>query len=241
MIPLVVTMETIGPLQARIVAPRDDIPVERVIVLLHGFGAPGDDLVSLAGELPLAPGTRYVFPQAPIDLGGGRAWWNIDWQERARYERSGDWEGYTRLVPPGLAAASQAIEQLLDVIESKWHVPPTHIVLGGFSQGAMMTVDVAARRAHKPRMLVLLSGALVATPHWVPQAASLKGLPIFQSHGTSDATLPLSQAEKLRDQLGAAGARVAWMTFSGGHAIPREVLSALRTFLFNADGTLHDP
>lgn len=241
MLPFVVTLETLGSLQARIVAPRDDIPVERVVVLLHGFGAPGDDLVALARELPLAAGTRYVFAEAPIDLGGGRAWWNIDWQERARYERSGDWQGYTRLVPEGLEAANHAVNTLLDVIEKKWHVPPHQIVLGGFSQGAMMTVDVAARRAHKPRMLVLLSGALVATPHWVPEAGTLKGVQIFQSHGTADQTLPLSQAEKLRDQLGAAGARVAWMTFAGGHAIPREVLNALRSFLFEADGTFAAP
>jgi len=236
MLPFVVTLETLGSLHARVVAPRDDIPVERVVVLLHGFGAPGDDLVSLAQELPLSPGTRYVFPEAPIDLGGGRAWWNIDWQERARYERSNDAAGYAQLVPPGLEAAELALNALLDHLEKKWHVAPNQIVLGGFSQGSMLAVAVAARRAHKPRFLVILSGALVAAPHWIPQAPSLKGLPVFESHGTVDPTLPLAQAELLRDQLGAAGAQVAWMTFRGGHGIPREVLDALRTFLFKADG-----
>ncbi len=229
MLPLVMTLQTLGTLKARVVAIDKDPEVKRVVVLLHGYGAPGDDLVALAEALPFEKGTRYVFPEAPIDLGGGRAWWMIDWAERAQFERSGDWRGYTERVPPDLATAENAVNALLDIINDKWKVED--VVLGGFSQGAMLAVDVAARRKRKPHALVCMSGAPVATPRWAAQAASLKGLAVFQSHGTADQTLPFVTGEALRDILKVAGANVEWHAFAGGHGIPHEVLLALRDFL----------
>jgi phospholipase/carboxylesterase len=231
MLAIAVTLQTLGSLKAHVVDAVPNTPVERVVVLLHGFGAPGDDLLSLATALPKTKGTRYVFPEAPIDMGDGRAWWIIDWHERSRYEARGDIEGYVALVPKGLAEASQKLSAMLEHIEQSWGVPPERLVLGGFSQGAMLTLDVAAQRTKKPAALLLLSGSLTGTTRWLPKAGSLKGVPIFVSHGKSDPVLPYAVAERLRDELKHAGAKVEWAPFSGGHAIPEPTIAALITFL----------
>ncbi len=85
----------LGPLDVRMTGGSDgDGGGEGpVVVLLHGFGAPGDDLVGLWRSFAAPRGTRYVFPEAPIALGhqyaGGRAWWWIDLEMRSRREMEG--------------------------------------------------------------------------------------------------------------------------------------------------------
>ena len=61
-----------------VAAEGDDSPVTTAVVLLHGWGAAGDDLVALADEL-VRPGTRFFVPEGPlVEMGGGRAWWHLD-------------------------------------------------------------------------------------------------------------------------------------------------------------------
>ena len=80
----------IGSLDCGVVRPQDeDSPINTLAVFSHGFGANGDDLVGVAGELlqimPLQTGMIFVFPEAPLSLEsegipGGRAWWNLSIQ-----------------------------------------------------------------------------------------------------------------------------------------------------------------
>jgi phospholipase/carboxylesterase len=210
-----------------------------VVVLLHGFGAPGDDLVSLYRALDVPRDTRFVFPAAVLSLasegfGAGRAWWRIDMAALQR----GDLR-LTTDVPAGLEAARSAVDGVLDHIEEAWSVPASRIVLGGFSQGAMLSLDVALRRKSPPRAVALLSGSLIAENEW---RALLAGPPpsparaIFQSHGSLDPILPFSVAEALRDVLRGAGAEVTWCPFRGGHEIPPPVLDGLGRFITGALG-----
>lgn len=227
-------VEKLGTLTCRVFENSDiaaSHPIDRVVVLMHGFGAPGDDLAGLAPYLKAPIGTRLVFPEAPIDMGGGRAWWLIDWQERARFERSGDWEGYASLVPPGLAEANHAVNLMLSAIENQWGVPNEHLVLGGFSQGAMLALDVAAQRSRRPGKLVMLSGSIMGRPRWQPHLDVFKNTSVFQSHGRTDAVLPFAIAEKLHHLMQEAGANVTWVPFAGGHAIPEPVLTGLQRFI----------
>jgi len=212
----------LGPLRARIVVP--DRPAERVVVLLHGFGAPGDDLVALGEWIDAGPATAWVFPEAPLELGGldgdSRAWWMID-LDRLDRDRA-------REVPEGLAEARAQLIALLDAVRARFG---DHVVLGGFSQGSMLALDVAL---HDPRPLdglVLLSGTLLARHEWEPRMAARAGLPVVQSHGRSDGLLSFAAAEALRDLLVAAGLDVTWVPFPGGHEIPPPVLQAVAGFL----------
>lgn len=225
-----ITLELAG-LTTRIVGPDD---ATTTIVLLHGFGAPGYDLVPLAEELAL-PRARFVFPEAPLDLGGmfgdSRAWWMIDIAGIEADLRSGRARSRKAEIPEGLEQVRAQLGDMLDALVAKYAIPPDRLVLGGFSQGAMLSVDVALHRSPPPAALVLLSGTLLAEPVWLPRMNALAGVPVLMSHGRGDPLLPFGVAEELRDALMAAGAGVEWHAFGGGHEIPRAVLAAARSFL----------
>src|SRR5262249_30990993 len=105
------------------------------------------------------------------------------------------------------------------------------VVLGGFSQGAMLAADVAARTDVPLAGLMLWSGTLVAEAEWTPLLRRRKGMPVFQSHGTADPLLPYDGASRLRDVMVAAGLAVRCVPFPGGHEIPRVVVDLGGRFL----------
>jgi phospholipase/carboxylesterase len=209
------------------------------VVLLHGFGAPGDDLVGLAGAL--ASPARYVFPAAPLELGGmyaselrgeqvplgygdGRAWWLIDLARLELDLRRGTIRDRRAEIPEGLETSRGHVVRLVDEVRARW--PGQRLVLGGFSQGAMLALDVALQLPQPPDALLLMSGTLIAEAEWAPRFAKLAGVPVVMSHGRGDPLLPFAIAELLRDRLGGAGALVDWHPFDGGHEIPEDVIDA---------------
>jgi phospholipase/carboxylesterase len=220
-------------LTTRIVGPAD---APTTVVLLHGFGAPGDDLVALAQFLGArAPATRFVFPEAPLELGGlygdSRAWWLLDLARLEEELRRGTPRDRRDEIPEGLPAAREHVMRLLDQLQARFSIPNEQLVLGGFSQGAMLSLDVALHRAAPPAGLILMSGTLIAEPAWAPRMATLAGVPVVMSHGRADGLLPYAIAEVLRDKLLAVGAKVGWHPFVGGHEIPAAVLAAIADFL----------
>ena len=203
-----------------------------VVVLLHGFGAPGDDLASLWRVMGVPQGTRFVFPAALLSLAdegyaGGRAWWRIDMAAIQRGDRPRATD-----VPVGLEAARAAVEAVVDHIEGDWKVPASRVLLGGFSQGAMLAIDVALLRKASLAGVAVLSGTLIAATEWATHLAALPkpAPPFFQSHGAADPILPYALAEVLRDTLTKAGLDVTWCPFRGGHEIPPGILDGLGRF-----------
>lgn len=207
------------------------------VVLLHGFGAPGDDLVPLADAIAAPAGTRFLFPEAPMLLpaelggGGGRAWWMIDMMRLQMAMMMGQLRDLTQEVPEGLEPARERIIRLLDALVRDHRVDRERLVLGGFSQGAMLACDVALRTDDPLAALVLMSGTYLAESEWQPLMEKRKGLPVLQSHGTGDPLLPFEIAERLRDALTAAGLDVEFIRFGGGHGIAPDVLAHLGALL----------
>ncbi len=205
-----------------------------LVVLLHGFGAPGDDLVPLADYLDVPAGTRFLFPEAPLampSLWGGRAWWMLDLDALEASIASGEARDLSGGMPDGMA---EARAQLIATLEAAWsalRASPERTVLGGFSQGSMLSADVALATDWPLAGLVLLSSTLVDVASWAARAPARAGLPVFQSHGDADPLLPPAAAERLRDLLSDAGLAVEWHPFAGGHEIPPPVLAALGAFL----------
>ncbi len=207
------------------------------VILLHGFGAPGDDLVPLADWITAPKGTRFIFPEGPLSLsmgfGDSRAWWIIDMARLEADRAAGRVRDLSQEVPRGLPQAREAFEQFLTALPRSIPIDFARTVIGGFSQGAMLTCDLVMRTAQPIAGLVQLSGSLLAKQDWRPAVAKRKGLPVFQSHGTQDQILPYVMAERLRDELTQAGLAVEWHNFRGGHEIPELVLRRLGMFLTN--------
>lgn len=221
---------SLAGLTTRILGPAD---AATTCVVLHGFGAPGDDLVGLARELD-AP-VRFVCPEAPIELGGlygdARAWWRLDLARIEDQRRRGIPYDVRDEIPEGLAAARDHVMRFLDELAARFSLAANQLVLAGFSQGAMLALDVALHRAAPPAGLLLMSGTLIAESIWQPRMPLLAGVPVMLSHGRHDELLPFGIAEVLRDRLAAAGADVAWHPFPGGHEIPMAVLAAADPWL----------
>jgi len=232
--------EYIGGLRTRVTGGRDGKGGGHgpLVLLLHGFGAPGDDLVSLADVLNVPTGTRFVFPEGPLSLSFGptdaRAWWLIDMARMQADRMAGRVRDLSQDIPKGLAPARETMLAFIKEVERQFGADPRATLLGGFSQGAMLSCDVMLRTAQPYAGLIQLSGTLLATQEWIPLLQKRKGLPVFQSHGMQDEILPYVGAERLRNTLSHGGLAVEWHSFRGGHEIPRTVLRQLGPFITKA-------
>lgn len=230
----------LGELDCQVVdALPEGASPELAVVLCHGFGAPATDLVPLASELAslrpaLGERVRFVFPAAPLSLHmygmpQARAWFPLPPEVLMGQQR--DWNRFASAVPEGLPAARRALMGLVSELSAATKLPYGRMVLGGFSQGAMVTTDVTLRLEEAPAGLCILSGTLIAQDEWRQRAAARKGLPVFQAHGTSDDVLPFAPAERLRDLLMEAGLAVEFHPFHGPHTIAPDELEHLAAFL----------
>jgi phospholipase/carboxylesterase len=238
----------LGPLEARVVQPEGSVRPELAVVLCHGFGASGTDLVPLAAEVlsrtpSLGSRVRFVFPAAPLALTGfdggqARAWWNIDFEALMAQRASGP-SGRAALrsrVHDGLAQARRQLAACVEAVVQTSGLPPSRVVLGGFSQGAMVTTDLALRQDEAPAALVILSGTLLTEAEWRTRAPRRKGLSVLQSHGRQDPILPFDDAVALRELLQEAGLSVDFLPFDGPHSIPEEALDRLGALLLSLLG-----
>jgi phospholipase/carboxylesterase len=216
-------------------------PPRSAVILCHGFGAPGDDLVPVGTELAEGVAelgsTRFYFPAAPLSLGGGglthaRAWWMIDFEtiERLQANDPDALRVFREKEPEGMAHARSMLLKLVDEVSIATKLPMDRILLGGFSQGAMLATDVALRLAEAPAGLAVLSGTLLLSEHWRTKAAARAGLPVFQSHGRQDPLLPFSAAESLHALFVEAKFDAEFWPFDGGHTISLEIMTKLAKF-----------
>lgn len=230
----------LGELDCQVVdAVPEGASPELAVVLCHGYGAPATDLVPLARELvavkpELGTRVRFVFPAAPLSLAelgmpSGRAWFHLPMEVLMGRERN--WDEFARATPEGLAPARRGIMSVLAALTAATKLPYGRIVLGGFSQGGMVTTDVALRLEEAPAGLCILSGALICQDEWKRRAAQRQGLPVLQSHGRHDDILAFPQAERLRDLLTEAGLSVDFLPFHGPHTIAPETLERMADFL----------
>lgn len=238
---LTYTRQRLGQLDCHVLAGEAGVPPVRAIVLCHGFGAPGSDLVPIAEELcrrapALARDTLFVFPEAPLsppEFGpyGGLAWWPIDMLQLQAAMNRGDFRDLRREEPLRLPEAREELFSVLAALESDCHLPLDRIVLGGFSQGAMLATDVALRLPSPPAGLVIYSGTLLNESEWAALAPHRRGLTVLQSHGTDDPILPFAAAEWLRDLLITSGLQVEFQRFRGGHTITAAAVQATADLL----------
>jgi phospholipase/carboxylesterase len=216
---------------------RDDERGGDAVVVLHGWGAPGDDLVPLAEALA-RPGVRFFVPAAPLpEIGGGRAWWHLDPDTRPPHAQT------DALAPgfgptPAVVSARGAVQGLITTIIDRY--APTTVALVGFSQGAMLAIDVALSVAVSVAVLgtpavqrvVALSGVLL-----MDSVPALRSPPVtrpafFLANGRQDPVVPFAGGSRAKALLEAHGFPVTWRPFAGGHEIPEPLLAEIDRFLF---------
>jgi phospholipase/carboxylesterase len=198
------------------------------MVLLHGFGSSAEQWMPYSKTVTFLPNVAFLFPQGPVLMlrtdgsGAGHAWWDLKLAEHRRSGKPG--VDLRDEDPAGLGRAAALVESFLGGLGHP-------VILGGFSQGAMVSCEVAFTSDLPLEALVLLSGTPLDQSAWRAGMHRRKGVPVFMSHGRADDILPFDLAETLRDELVAAGLDVTFVPFDGGHQIPEEVVAALRAFL----------
>jgi phospholipase/carboxylesterase len=171
---------------------------------------------------------RWIFPDGPEVLDwGGRAWFPIDVAAFEEAQRTGRPRDLSAGEPAGMADARADLQALLAELAAPWD----RLVLAGFSQGAMLAVDLALRAPEAPAGVAILSGTLVDRKAVAALAPKKKGLPFFQSHGSADPILGFAQALALERELKAAGWSGGLRRFEGGHGIPPEIVPELGAWL----------
>lgn len=235
-------VETIGRLKCRLIDDlADGEKPALIIVLSHGYGASGTDLVPIGEELldqfpDLGPHVQFVFPEAPLSLEnqgipGGRAWWPIDLMKLQIAAATGQFRQMQRERSDAMVEARTRLIETLQILSERYGLRLSQMVIGGFSQGAMLSVDTCLALPENVGGVIAMSGSLLNETEWRERAPQHQGLRVVQSHGTSDPLLPFDVAEDLRDLLTAAGAVVEFVPFSGGHQIPFEVFESVGEFL----------
>jgi phospholipase/carboxylesterase len=199
------------------------------VVVLHGWGAPGDDLVPLAEALK-RPGVRFFVPAAPLpEMGGGRAWWHLDPNTRPPHA-STDQLAPGFLPNPAVVTARAAVQSLIATVVERY--APTTVALVGFSQGAMLSIDVALAGAPGVQSVVAMSGVLLTDSVSALTAPHPSKPRFLLSHGRQDPVVPFPGGTRAKDLLEKHGFPVTWRPFDGGHEIPSPLLADVARFLF---------
>lgn len=225
--------------QAEVPAPK------LLVVLCHGYGAGGEDLVPCAGEIlsclphELRPQVRFLFPAAPIVMGemygmDSRAWWPIDMVELERAMQSGTFRELRSNDLPEMDTAKEKLQATIEKVLAEQDLSWQQCIVGGFSQGSMVTTDLTLSRQDRPAGLIVWSGTVVRETKWMAaiERQPLQ-IPVVQSHGRQDQILPFAGAELLRDFLTKGKADVQFLPFDGPHTIPPDGIVAAAKLIAN--------
>jgi phospholipase/carboxylesterase len=202
---------------ARGAAPR------RLVMFLHGYGADGQDLLGLAPYwAPALPDCGFVAPDAPFpcEMGFGWQWFGFQGQEQAA-------------ILAGARAAANLLDAFIDEELARHGLEESALALVGFSQGSMMALQVAPRRARAVAGVVGFSGALVDGGTLAAEARSRP--PMLLVHGDADPVVPFESLAAAEAGLAEAGIPVRALARPGlGHSIDEAGLAAGGAFLVEA-------
>ena len=208
-------------LSGPILLPASGAKPDCMVILLHGYGSNGDDLIGLAPYWRVAlPGAAFLSPNAPEPcpgVPGGHQWWAL-----------------TDLSPAARAAgarrAAPVLDAFIDAQLKAYGLGEDRLALVGFSQGAMMALHVGPRRERRLAGLIGYSGML-ADPDSPPAELRTRP-PVLLVHGDADPVLPVAALYQAKAVLGGLGFDVTTHVSPGlGHSIDGPGLSLGERFL----------
>ncbi|MBI1765474.1 MAG: alpha/beta fold hydrolase [Acidobacteria bacterium] len=191
-----------------------------LLLLLHGYGANEDDLFGLAPYVD----ERFlvISARAPVRLGlGMHAWFRLGFTP----------EGIL-IDPHEVEQARTILRRFLDELLAAYPVDTNAIYLLGFSQGAMMGLDLALREPELIAGVAALSGRIMPSSlETLAEPDRLIGLPVFVAHGTEDNILPISHGRATRERLGELPVSLTYREYEMGHTISGDSLREVADWL----------
>jgi phospholipase/carboxylesterase len=207
------------------------------IITLHGYGDSADGLAPLSAEWVHRLGEsshkyQFIFPSALDNLAEsgmpyGRAWWPLNMAKLMEIFEAKALDEMHHQTPPGIATARERVARLVKEVLQKYQpdVSDPQYAIGGFSQGAMLSMDVALRSdVPPPSLLFQFSGTLICRDDWSASLGRLKNTLVFHSHGRSDPILPFSGAKNMQMMFAEGKIQTQWHPFDGPHTIPPKIL-----------------
>jgi phospholipase/carboxylesterase len=176
--------------------PASKAMPKQLVVLCHGVGADGHDLIDLAPTWSHAlPDAVFVAVDAPFphDSGFGRQWWSVG-------------DRTPSVMEAGVRRAAGFLDAFIDSELARLGLPPDAYALMGFSQGAMTALFTGLRRAAAPRAILAFSGALIA-PERLPAELANRA-PVLLVHGEADDVVPAHRSRDAEQALRAANVPV---------------------------------
>lgn len=206
--------------------PADGAKADSAVVLLHGLGADGADLIGLAPDFArLLPRTAFLSPDAPdpCDMAPyGRQWFSL--QDRT-----------SEVVAELAAAASPVLEAYLNSVLQRFDLSPDRLALVGFSQGTIMSLQVAYRLSEELAGVVGFSGGLAGADSFGSQVTARP--PALLIHGEADDVVVFERMLAAADALRGADVNVQTLARPGlGHGIDEAGIRAAGSFLLERLG-----
>lgn len=201
-------------------APASGNPPRQLVVLLHGYGSNGADLIALAPAWrQVLPDAAFVAPDAPTrcpGAPGGYQWWPI--QSFSMQERTA-----------GAIGAAPVVDRFLDAELAAAGLEERDLLLVGFSQGTMLALHVAPRRPRALAGVIGFSGMLIAPERLAAEIVSRP--PVLLVHGAADDVVPVAALAGARDVLADNGITVTTHVSPGiGHGVDPAGLAVATTF-----------
>lgn len=204
-------------------------------LLLHGYSSSPRDWLPFTATVHLPSDGRFIFAEGPEETRppdgpvGGRAWWRFD---LASYRPRGETlPELSKAAPEGLLRSARTVRTLMGEVQARLGSRREQTILGGFSQGAIVSSEVAFQSDEPLRALIILSGNFANEAAWTRGMPARRGLAVFIAHGRRDDVLRFDSAERLATAMKQAGLQVTWVPFDGGHEIPASVVTELNQFL----------
>ena len=204
--------------------PRSGARPKQIVLLLHGFGSSGTDMISLAPQWQDAlPDTLFLAPHAPERcwmMGVGYQWWGLS--------------GFApSALAAGAASAAPAIDAFIDRKLSEYELTEADLALVGFSQGTMMALHIGLHRPRRIAAVVGYSGMLTGTTGLAQDEFSKP--PVLLVHGTADPVVPVAAMHMAESELKRLGVEVTTHTAYGiPHSVDPVGLRLGRDFVANA-------
>jgi len=211
------------------VVERSGSTPQCAVVLCHGLGANAEDLAPLGTDFlnrNKQAEVTFLIPNAPTIMDhGGRAWWPLNLQDLMNKALSGQLAQIINDSPPGLETARNCLQATIFEFQAEKNIPWNKFIIGGFSQGAIISTDLLLHLPHDFGGLVLFSGSYICAKEWTELAKVRinKKTKVLQSHGKQDFILPFVLATYLRQFL-TQFFDVDFVEFNGGHTIPASAL-----------------